>query len=84
MNASSLLGGYTQAELDAAFALVAPKGNWKMPINATLPMASVTADDLAKIAFAVTFFTGSNATVSVTKTGKLFLTAPGYYAAVGA
>jgi hypothetical protein len=83
MNASSLLGGYTQAELDAAFALVAPEGNWKLPISATLPIASVTADDLAKIAFAVTFFTGSEAKLKYGK--KAFtLTAPGYYAAVGA
>jgi hypothetical protein len=80
---ASLLGGYTQEELEAAFALVAPAGNWKLPIKAELP--SITPIAKRKmIAYAVTFFTGGAATFSKTPGGKLLVTAPGYYASVGA
>jgi hypothetical protein len=80
---SSLLGGYTQAELEAAFALVAPKPNWKMPIGAELPsITSIEKRNL--IAFAIMFFTGGKAAFSKTAGGKIKVTAPGYYNSVGA
>lgn len=80
---ASLLGGYTQEELEAAFALVAPAGNWKLPIKASFPAASTAFDDLTKIAFAIEFFTGGKATIKYGN--KAFaVTAPGYYASVGA
>jgi hypothetical protein len=74
---ASLLGGYTQAELEAAFALVAPKPNWKMPIEATLPK-NTPAAEIKKIAFAIEFFTGGKAKFTYGK-----VTAPGYYKSVG-
>ena len=88
---NSLLGGYSQAELEAAFSLVAPKDNWKMPINAALPL-STTAADVEMIAFAIMFFTGSEASFKFVKVVEDYetkmkpakVTAPGYYAAVGA
>ena len=80
---NTLLGGYTQADLDAAFSLVAPKDNWKMPISATLPSITSIAK-LKMIAFAITFFTGSTATFGKTAGGKILITAPGYYNAIGA
>jgi hypothetical protein len=80
---ATLLGGYTQPELDAAFSLVANTENWKYPIDATLP--SITSIEKRKlIVFAVMFFTGSTATLSKTSGGKIRVTAPGYYAALGA
>jgi hypothetical protein len=75
---ANMMGGYTQAELEAAFALVAPKPNWKMPIDAKLSK-STTVAEIAKIKFAIMFFTGSEATF-----GYGSVKAPGYYAAVGA
>jgi hypothetical protein len=75
---NTLMGGYTQEELEAAFALVAPKPNWKMPIDAKLPKTLTTAE-VARIKFAIMFFTGSEA-----KFGYGSVKAPGYYAAVGA
>lgn len=81
--AESLLGGYTEEALKEAFELVAPKPNWKLPIDATLPsITSIKKRNL--IAFAVMFFTGSTATWSKTPGGKIRVTAPGYYASVGA
>lgn len=81
--AMDLMGGYTDKELNDAFNLVANKENWKLPISATLP--SITSASKRKlIAFAVTFYTGSVATFGKTASGKLLITAPGYYAAVGA
>ena len=79
----SLLGGYTQAELEAAFALVAPKDNWKLPINAKLP-GKTTPAEIDKIAFAIGFFTGGVATFTLVDGISYAVTAPGYYAAVGA
>jgi hypothetical protein len=79
---NSLLGGYTQAELEAAFALVAPKDNWKLPINAKLP-GKTTPREIDKIAFAIGFFTGGVATFTFDGISYA-VTAPGYYAAVGA
>ena len=79
---STLLGGYTQAELEAAFALVSPKPNWKAPIRKLLP-ASTTAAEIARISYAVGFFTGAAPLVTETANG-FAVVAPGYYASVGA
>ena len=79
---ASLLGGYTQEELEAAFALVAPADHWKNPIKASLP-ASTPALEIKKVAFAIEFFTGGKALVRLSR--KTWdVTAPGYYASVGA
>lgn len=80
---ASLLGGYTEQQLKASFDLVCDKTNWKLPISAILPGDSPKAA-LDQLAFAITFYTGSVATISKTKSGKLKVTAPGYYNAVGA
>ena len=80
---NTLLGGYTESELSAAFELVAPKPNWKTAISATLPSIT-SAKKRALISFAIGFYTGSEATWSKTPSGKLLVTAPGYYVAVGA
>lgn len=80
---ASLLGGYTEQQLKASFDLVCDKTNWKLPIDATLPSITPLAAR-KQLAFAITFYTGSVATFSKTASGKLRVTAPGYYAAVGA
>lgn len=81
--AASLLGGYTETELSAAFDRVANKVNWKLPVKALLPSIT-SAKEKAKIAFAITFYTGSVATFGKAPTGHLLVTAPGYYATIGA
>lgn len=76
-----------RAELTIAFNAVAPKDNWKNPIDATVDLDDYTK---AMVAEAVTFFTGSVATftrIGGTTTGgvgRYRVTAKGYYAAVGA
>lgn len=76
---AALLGGYTATELAAAFNMVAPAPNWKAPIAATLPLGANTA----LIKFAIAFYTGGGATF-VRRPGSWSVTAPGYYASVGA
>ena len=80
---NTLLGGYTEDELSAAFNLVAPTPNWKTAIRATFPSITPTKKR-ALITFAIGFYTGSEATWSKTAGGALLVTAPGYYAACGA
>lgn len=80
---AKLMGGYSKAELEAAFAKVANSENWKMPIVAELPSIT-SAVEKAKIAYAVEFFTGSKVTFGKTAGGKWLIKAPGYYLAVGA
>jgi hypothetical protein len=79
---SDLYGGFTRDELDAAFARVRPAGNWKGRINALLP-ATTSERELDAVQAAVTFFTGSVATVLHAR-GGWRVRAAGYYAAVGA
>jgi len=78
---NDLLAGYTQGELDEAFKLVAPEGNWKLPINCKI--RCLPEADLRRIAFAIEFFTGSVANIT-THRGHHTITAAGYYAAIGA
>lgn len=80
---ASLLGGYTQLELEAAFNLVCNKENWKLPIKAELP-SILSAEKRKLIAFAIGFYTGSETSFGKTAGGKLLVSAPGYYVAVGA
>jgi len=80
--AASLLGGYSEAALSAAFSKVADKANWKMPVAAVLP-ADTSKEELALIAYAIGFYTGSEAKISASPNWVL-VEAPGYYAAVGA
>jgi hypothetical protein len=68
----------TRGELSEAFKLVAPAGNWKMPIDKT-----VAADlDRAMITEAVIFFTGSVPTFEPVLNGYR-VRADGYYRAIG-
>jgi hypothetical protein len=80
----TLLGHYTLDELEAAFTLVSSgMANWKLPINAVLP--KMAASEAAKLAFAIGFYTGSEATFTSLPGGQsVLVTAPGYYRAVGA
>jgi hypothetical protein len=82
----------TRGELSAAFDLVANRDNWKMPIDCTIQL---TADQVALIREAVIFFAGCEATFRApaqtvqwdngdNMVALYHVTAPGYYAAVGA
>lgn len=69
-----------QSELAAGFNLVAPEGNWKNPICTILPTSGT---DRGLIHDAIVHFTGSIATFEEGPV-VVVVTAPGYYAAVGA
>jgi hypothetical protein len=76
----------TQGELSAAFDKVANKANWKNAINAVV---DVNDFEMAMIAKAVTFFTGSVAKFKPRIGAPLpkcryRVTAAGYYKTIGA
>lgn len=72
--------GYSDEELSAAFDLVQNQENWKLPIDHTVrdevPQHQVEA--------AITFYTGSVATIEDRSDGSYRVTAAGYYACIGA
>jgi hypothetical protein len=72
---------FSQAELRAAFDLVAPFDNWKLPIDAWINPAF-----LLPCMKAVDHFAGGGLKMIETdpKTGRLHVQAPGYYAIIGA
>jgi hypothetical protein len=74
--------GWTQRQLDEAFRLVQNKEHWKYPIAHEFDINEVTIADLNKIAAAIIFFTGGEATIARVGT-KVRVTAPGYYVSVG-
>lgn len=69
-----------QSELSAAFNLVAPKDNWKMPVDALLERGY----DEKLICDAVIHFTGSVPTFIKARSGRARVQAAGYYATIGA
>ncbi len=68
-----------QSELTAAFKLVEPAGNWKLPIKAT-----IEAWYMSIVCDAVVHFTGSVPTFTPDDFGKFSVEAAGYYKAIGA
>jgi hypothetical protein len=77
----------TRGELSTAFNRIAPKGNWKNPINAVVDIANDF--DKALMSEAIIFFTGSVPKFLPRGGGKLpgcryRVTAKGYYLTVGA
>jgi hypothetical protein len=68
-----------QPERERFFNMVAPKTNWKHPINSWVP----TGTDLDKVADACLWFGAGVATFEKMATGWV-VKAPGYYATIGA
>jgi hypothetical protein len=68
-----------QAQRVAYFNKIAPTPNWKMPINTW-----IGASDLENCKQACVFFAGCKLTVVARKGRAVHVTAPGYYASVGA
>jgi hypothetical protein len=66
-----------KGELKAAFDLVAPRDNWKMPIDCTLLRSQV---DRKLIIDAVHHYTGSTPTFHDVDAEWMRITAPGYWA----
>ena len=67
--------------------LVAPKGNWKERVDATID--APTSRDLRElfktmIERAVDFYLGGGARITDSGSGKIRVTAPGYYTQIGA
>jgi hypothetical protein len=74
--------GFTIRELHAAFDLVKDADNWKNRINETARLE--TEREIKAVEVAVTFFTGSVATVTPLGADTFRIRAAGYYATVGA
>lgn len=74
-----LRGTWSIAQMRKAFDKVAPKGNWKLPIRAEVPVAriDVTLD-------AIEWFCGGRAQVAAASDRSAIVIHPGYYVAVGA
>ncbi len=71
-----------QVYLDAAFSIVAPKGNWKGPIDAMVPN---TPEMLELIEDAIVHFTGSFPEFQGSESDPMIrVRAAGYYTAIGA
>lgn len=75
---------YTHGQLTDAFELVQNKEHWKLPIDTVLP-TGVTLAQVELIEAAIVYFTGGGSTVRrFHATGQIRVTAPGYYASIGA
>lgn len=68
-----------QAERDSWFKKIQPAGNWKLPISARIDPA-----DFEQCSQACIWFTGAPLERHQVSTGQLWVTAPGYYATIGA
>jgi hypothetical protein len=66
---------FSEAEMEAAFALVSPAEHWKAPIAAEIPveMREVVAE-------AIAYYTASEAVFAEAGPGRLHVTAAGYWA----
>ena len=71
----------TRGELNEAFKLVQPQGNWKETINATVQLDEAGR---AMVREAVIFFTGSVPTFTPVPGLGVQVKAAGYYATIGA
>lgn len=74
-----------QSELDYLFNLVAPKDNWKNPIDARVPVETIAATGITALRDAIVHFVGSDPDVTHDDAaGIVRFTAPGYYVTIGA
>jgi hypothetical protein len=74
-------GRFTRGELSAAFSAIQNPENWKLAIG---PVA-IPADLLPVASAACVFFAGSRLTVEAATANRFaIVTAPGYYATIGA
>lgn len=79
---STVMGNkVTRGELSEAFSRVQDKKNWKNPISAVV---ALTDYERALTEEAISFFAGSPSFFQIVDGGKYRVTAPGYYASVGA
>lgn len=72
----SLMGGYEEDTLQAAFNEVKDKDDWKAPIKATVK--DKTPEELECIKFAVKFYTATEATITPKGNGEALVEAVGY------
>lgn len=75
-------GGFTRAELFEAFEMIKPDGNWKNPIEKFI--GPVSAHQIQAIHRAIEFYCGGGAKFQHLGPHKIRVTAPGYYALIGA
>jgi hypothetical protein len=78
-NTDHLLGGYKEAELQAAFDTLANKENWKLPISAVIQQRDFAVHDYAAV-----FFTGGHLTIhQQLSNGFIEVRGNGYYHHIG-
>jgi hypothetical protein len=75
--------GMTRRVLESQFNRVCDSNNWKLPIDRKIPFDAIYEPEVEEIRLAVVFYTGGHATVHRQRDGYR-ITAPGYYASVGA
>jgi len=68
-----------QAQRNAWFSKIEPRDNWKNPINAWISIG-----DFHHCNQAALWFTGHRLTIAEQRGDKMRVTAPGYYATIGA
>lgn len=76
-----VFAGYTQQELQDVFNLVKNRTHWKRRINKTLVL---TGEQQRLVSAAISYFCGSPSEFQQLPNGKVRVTAPGYYACIGA
>ncbi len=72
----------TRGELDIAFRKVENLNNWKLPVDRIVRLEE--GESIELVLRAIEFFTGSKGEYMVLNDSTYYVTAPGYYAAVGA
>lgn len=72
-------GGYIRGQLSAAFDKVKSQKGWKWPIKATILVGEMNV-----VQTAICFYAGGGASFSKPINGKVRVSAPGYYAIIGA
>lgn len=75
-------GGFTRRELSEAFDRVKDSDHWKNRINKVVALE--TEREIKAVEVAVTFFTGSIATVTPLGNDRFRVRAAGYFATIGA
>ena len=69
-----------KARVDAVWALVAPEGHWKGPIDALVPGPVALRVSVDDIRYAVEFLTATEPVVELRPYGGYHVTSPGYAA----
>ena len=71
----TLMGGYDEEQLKAAFKAVQNPDDWKAPIETII---EATEEEIDMVEFAITFYTASPPTISKQPDGRWYVASAGY------